>query len=56
MSVQTPNSVERHVRRARRQLLEEGFCIVDGALPEDKLDALRSWSDEWLRTTKHSPK
>lgn len=46
----------RDMTSSRTQLLEEGYCIVDGGLPDGKLGALRAWSDDWLRTTKHSPK
>ena len=38
---------------ARRQLLEDGFCVVDGLLPAGRLQRLRVWSDEWLRRTEH---
>jgi len=38
---------------ARRQLLDQGYCLVDGRLPAGRLDQLRQWSDAWLRTTAH---
>ncbi|MDE0101532.1 MAG: phytanoyl-CoA dioxygenase family protein [Bryobacterales bacterium] len=41
------------MRAARKQLLDEGYCIVDGRLPGGKLKELQAWSDEWLATTKH---
>ena len=44
------------MRAARKQVLDEGFCIVDGGLPDGKLEELGDWSDEWLRSTKHSSK
>lgn len=37
----------------RKQLLDEGFCIVDGGLPDGKLEELQAWSDEWLAATQH---
>ena len=42
------------MRAARKQLLDEGFCIVDGGLPDGTLGELRAWSDEWLANTQHS--
>jgi hypothetical protein len=41
---------------AREQLLTDGYCIVDGELPDGTIEALRSWSNDWLTRTKHSPK
>ncbi|MDE0422388.1 MAG: phytanoyl-CoA dioxygenase family protein [Gammaproteobacteria bacterium] len=41
------------MRTARKQLLVEGFCIVDGELPDGKLEELQAWSDEWPATTRH---
>ena len=40
----------------REQLLTDGYCVVDGCLPDGKLDELRRWSDEWIQSTKHSAK
>ncbi|MEM7019097.1 MAG: phytanoyl-CoA dioxygenase family protein [Pseudomonadota bacterium] len=45
---------EQELKTARQQLLEDGFCIVDGHLPEGTIDMLRSWSDDWLQKVKHS--
>ena len=45
-----------HLADAYDQLITEGYCIVDGGLPEGKLQTLRDWSDKWLANTKHSPK
>ena len=41
---------------ARRQLLEDGYCLVDGRLPEGVVQKLSDWSDEWIRTTEHPSK
>ena len=41
---------------AYEQLIDQGYCVVDGGLPAGKLDALRSWSDNWLANTKYSAK
>ena len=38
---------------ARRKLLREGFCVVDGLLPAGCLERWRSWSAQWLHTTEH---
>ena len=38
---------------AREQLRGDGYCLVDGMLPEGCLARLRDWSAEWLRATKH---
>ena len=46
----------RTIKNARHQLLEEGFCLVDGKLPSGRLEMLQAWSDEWLRRVKHSAK
>ena len=46
----------RKIDAARRQLLDDGFCLVDGALPRGTLAALRTWSDDWLASVKPSPK
>lgn len=39
--------------QARRRLLEDGFCVVEGMLPAGRLERLRAWSEEWLRRTEH---
>lgn len=44
------------MRRARKLLLEEGYCIVDGMLADGYVEKLRLWSDHWLDNTKFSPK
>ena len=46
-----PRSEE--MRRARQQLLEDGFCLVDGGLPDDSLERLREWSNDWLKRSDH---
>lgn len=38
---------------ARRQLLEDGFCVVDGLLPAGCVARWQAWADEWLRATRH---
>lgn len=40
---------------AREQLLEDGYCVVDGQLPAGALDRLRRWSDDWIAGTQHPP-
>ena len=40
---------------AREQLLEDGYCLVDGHLPAGTVEELRTWSDKWLRETEHPP-
>ena len=40
---------------ARRELLENGFCIVDGQLPDGTIEILQEWSDRWIQDTTHSP-
>ena len=47
---------ERTLCAAREQLLEDGYCVVDGNLPDGALDRLRRWSDDWIERTDHSPK
>lgn len=51
-----PSLDPRTVARARRQLLEDGFCILDDQLGEGFRDELRQWSSGWLTNTRHSPK
>ncbi len=46
----------RAMRRARDQLLRDGFCLIDGAMPGEYIDELRCWSGDWLQSTKHSAK
>lgn len=41
---------------AREQLLEDGYCVVDGRLPDGALERLRRWSDDWIERTDHTPK
>ena len=36
---------------ARRQLLAEGFCVVDGGLDANSIEKLQDWSDDWLEKT-----
>ena len=45
-----------HSAAARRQLLEDGYCVVDGALPAGSIKRLQGWSDDWIARTAHSPK
>ena len=40
---------------ARQRLLDDGFCVVDGQLPDGALDKLRRWSDDWIARTPHPP-
>ena len=42
-----------YYKRAREQLLEDGFCIVDGELPDGAIEQLQEWSDQWLEKTDH---
>jgi ectoine hydroxylase-related dioxygenase (phytanoyl-CoA dioxygenase family) len=44
------------IATARNELLEDGYCIVDGRLEDTFLNALRHWSNDLLMTTKHSMK
>lgn len=43
------------IQRAREQLLEDGYCLIDGHLPDGALEKLRTWSDDWLARTEHPP-
>lgn len=40
-----PNDVD---QTARSDLLNKGYCIVDGQLPEGRIASLIQWSDQWL--------
>ena len=40
---------------AREKLLEDGYCVVDGQLPDGALERLRRWSDDWIARTEHPP-
>lgn len=44
------------IELACRQLLQDGYCLVDGQLPEGTIEKLRQWSDDWLGKVKHSEK
>lgn len=44
------------MRLAYDQLIEDGYCVVDGGLPDGALRRLRHWSDEWIERTSHTPK
>ena len=48
-----PSSYE--LQQARQQLLKDGYCLVDGALPTGSVQRLREWSDEWLNRSEHPP-
>lgn len=48
-----PDAAE--MRAARRRLLTDGFCVVDGQLPPGALEMFRDWSDKWLNETEHPP-
>ena len=43
------------LQRARQQLLTDGFCLVDGELPDGSVERLRAWSDAWLTRSEHPP-
>ena len=43
------------MRQAREQLLKDGYCLVDGWLPDGSVERLREWSDEWLDRSDHPP-
>ena len=44
---------ESYYEQARQQLIEDGYCLIDGDLPEGKLQELIAWSDRWLESTDH---
>lgn len=44
---------ERTFSAAREQLLEDGYCVIDGQLPDGALERLRRWSDDWIARTPH---
>ena len=46
---------ERTLADAREQLLEDGYCVVDGHLPDGALQRMRRWSDAWIERTQHTP-
>ena len=46
---------QRQISAAREQLLEDGYCVVDGLLPAGALERLRRWSDDWIARTDHPP-
>ena len=46
---------QRQIAAAREQLLEDGYCVVDGLLPDGALERLRRWSDDWIARTDHPP-
>ena len=46
----------RDVNAARGQLLDDGYCVVDGRLPDGAVERLRRWSDDWIEQTHHTPK
>lgn len=46
-------SPSRALGAARKQLLDEGYCLVDGLLPAGRLAQLRDWADAWLDRTEH---
>ena len=41
------------ISHARQQLLDDGYCLIDGGLPEGMIERLGEWSDDWLERTKH---
>ncbi|MCY4094392.1 MAG: phytanoyl-CoA dioxygenase family protein [Gammaproteobacteria bacterium] len=43
------------IRQAREQLLKNGYCLVDGWLPDGSVARLRDWSAEWLNRSDHPP-
>lgn len=47
--------VSAELQQARQQLLSDGFCLVDGGLPNGSVERLRAWSDDWLNRSKHPP-
>ncbi len=46
---------DQEVQRARQQLLDDGYCLVNGCMPDGAIDRLRRWSDAWLERTEHPP-
>ena len=38
---------------AQRQLLVDGYCVVDDAIDDGFLAELQRWSDEWIANTEH---
>ncbi len=47
--------ISSELTQARQQLLKDGFCLVDGLLPDGSMERLRHWSDEWLKRSEHPP-
>ena len=52
---EAPESLSLELKQARQQLLEDGFCLVDGCLPDGSMERLRDWSDNWLNRSEHPP-
>ena len=50
-----PRRASSELTQARKQLLKDGFCLVDGRLPDGSIERLRDWSDEWLNRSEHPP-
>ena len=46
----------RNLSAAREQLLDDGYCVADGRLPDGAVERLRRWSDDWIERTHHTPK
>ena len=44
-----------HAQSARKNLLEDGYCVVDDAITTAFLSELRDWANHLLKTTEPSP-
>ena len=42
--------ISQDLAQSRSDLLQQGYCVVDGGLPEGYIEFLSEWSDQWLDT------
>lgn len=49
----SPESNRTDLAAAYARLVRDGFCLIDGNLPDGTVEQLQEWSDHWLAKTEH---
>ena len=44
---------QEQIEIAKLQLLSDGYCLIDEVMPQEMIERLSEWSDDWLDQTKH---
>ncbi len=52
-AVEQTRATAAHLSDTRKRLIEDGYCVVERAMPVADIARLQGWSDDWLGRTEH---